>query len=676
MADNDEDLYDEFGNYIGPDLDSSSEEDSSSDDESDASSRGGAQGDDDVASDVSDDNKQLVEHDGMGEEEATAAPSNAIVLHEDKVHYPSASEVYGEGVRTAVLDEDAMDIDVPIIEPPKTKTFSFVHEKAEEVGTTTTSTTKDKNDEGGEDLVSDSYLATTLLMNETTVTRRCVALAGHLHHGKTTFVDLLLEQTKTNIDAFGPRAALESHNSNAGGSAAGGGGGGGGGPRYTDTLKAEHYRQMSIKSTPITLPLPDLRGKCHALTMIDCPGHTHFHDETVASFKAADGAVIAIDALEGIMMHTEMCIRQAISDGLPIVLVITKVDRLILECKLPPNDLYYKLRHLIDSVNALIQNNTIVVTQKHGAIRRAGYPKLSPDRGNVAFSSGMHGWCFTLDGFANMYLDNAGGEDGLGKHLTPQEFAKRLWGDTYLNAETGLFERRPPTSSSKRTFVEYILEPLYKIYTACLGEKEDVVSKTLRSVGVLLSRDQLRSSARPLLRAACRRFFGVNCGYVDMIVRHIPSPAAAARGKVARCYTGPLDSPVATSMIKCDPRGPLMIHCVKLYAAPDGQSFSTFGRIYSGTIKPGDRVKVLGEAYSPDDDEDMALATVSTVSIPRGRRRTEVTMARAGNWVLLDGVDANISKTATITGAGSGSAFVDSEHNVQIFSPLKFPQVS
>jgi len=75
-------------------------------------------------------------------------------------------------------------------------------------------------------------------------------------------------------------------------------------------------------------------------------------------------------------------------------------------------------------------------------------------------------------------------------------------------------------------------------------------------------------------------------------IKHSPSPAAAARGKVARCYTGPLDSPVATSMIKCDPRGPLMIHCVKLYAAPDGQSFSTFGRIYSGTIKPGKNFQV------------------------------------------------------------------------------------
>ena len=134
-----------------------------------------------------------------------------------------------------------------------------------------------------------------------------------------------------------------------------------------------------------------------------------------------------------------------------------------------------------------------------------------------------------------------------------------------------------------------------------------------------------------------------------------PSPAAASKGKVARCYTGPLDSAPAKAMAKCDPRAPFVMHCVKLYAATDGQSFSAFGRIYSGVIKPGDRVKVLGEAYSPDDDEDMALATVSAVSIPRGRRRTDVSMARAGNWVMLDGIDANIAKTATIVSADSGS---------------------
>jgi U5 small nuclear ribonucleoprotein component len=91
----------------------------------------------------------------------------------------------------------------------------------------------------------------------------------------------------------------------------------------------------------------------------------------------------------------------------------------------------------------------------------------------------------------------------------------------------------------------------------------------------------------------------------------------------------------------------------------------------------GDRVKVLGEAYTPDDDEDMSFATVSSVWIPRGRSRTEVMMARAGNWVLLGGVDSGIVKTATIVGAGlSNFGGDDGDGEVHIFSPLKFPQVS
>lgn len=91
----------------------------------------------------------------------------------------------------------------------------------------------------------------------------------------------------------------------------------------------------------------------------------------------------------------------------------------------------------------------------------------------------------------------------------------------------------------------------------------------------------------------------------------------------------------------------------------------------------GDRVKVLGEAYTPDDDEDMSFATVSSVWIPRGRSRTEVMMARAGNWVLLGGVDSGIVKTATIVGAGSSNfGGDDGDGEVHIFSPLKFPQVS
>jgi len=217
MTDNDQqDLYDEFGNYIGPDLDDDS---SSSDDSSDASSPAGRDAPDDT-SDVSEDDisrdgggryqdgdDQLVLHGERGGENLGLAPgASAIVLHEDKVHYPSAEEVYGEGVRTAVLDEDTMDLEEPIVEPVKRKTFSLMRDENEEREAYGDGMIQ-KEDKKEDDLVSDRYLA-SLVANETTRTRRCVALVGHLHSGKTSLVDLLIEQTKVpSSKGFGPRHA-------------------------------------------------------------------------------------------------------------------------------------------------------------------------------------------------------------------------------------------------------------------------------------------------------------------------------------------------------------------------------------------------------------------------------------------------------------------------------------
>jgi U5 small nuclear ribonucleoprotein component len=126
-------------------------------------------------------------------------------------------------------------------------------------------------------------------------------------------------------------------------------------------------------------------------------------------------------------------------------------------------------------------------------------------------------------------------------------------------------------------------------------------------------------------------------------------------------------------MMKCDPKGKLVIHVCKLYSSQDGNAFNAFGRIYSGTVKPGQEVKVLGEGYVPDeDDEDMAVATVEAVSVPRGRSLTNVTLATAGNWVFLQGIDATIAKTATIVSMSETSTS-EEEESIHIFNPLKFP---
>ena len=55
-----------------------------------------------------------------------------------------------------------------------------------------------------------------------------------------------------------------------------------------------------------------------------------------------------------------------------------------------------------------------------------------------------------------------------------------------------------------------------------------------------------------------------------------------------------------------------------------------FGRILSGTVKPGDRVRVLGEAYTPEDEEDSAVAEVSNVWVYQARYRIPLTKALAG----------------------------------------------
>jgi U5 small nuclear ribonucleoprotein component len=80
-----------------------------------------------------------------------------------------------------------------------------------------------------------------------------------------------------------------------------------------------------------------------------------------------------------------------------------------------------------------------------------------------------------------------------------------------------------------------------------------------------------------------------------------------------------MDSPIATAMKTCDAQGPLMVQVAKLYTRDDASGFDAFGRVLSGTIQAGQRIAVLGETFSPDDQEDMALRNVSTLWIYESR---------------------------------------------------------
>jgi U5 small nuclear ribonucleoprotein component len=136
-------------------------------------------------------------------------------------------------------------------------------------------------------------------------------------------------------------------------------------------------------------------------------------------------------------------------------------------------------------------------------------------------------------------------------------------------------------------------------------------------------------------------------------------------------------------MKACDPDGKVMVQVAKLYHTTDAQSFRAFGRVLSGTLKKGMDIKVLGEGYSPEDEEDMMKAVVEDIWISESRwvRSKELHWQSfwgvgclryfiptdevpAGNLVLLGGVDASVTKTATL-------ASFDIEEDLHIFRPIK-----
>ncbi|RZR90880.1 hypothetical protein BHM03_00018880 [Ensete ventricosum] len=591
----DDSLYDEFGNYIGPEIESdvgsdasdASDDDASTGDKSPAGSAPSDDGDGGAASPGAAANGWITSAGGTDDMDVDAAASQ-IVLAEDKKYYPTAEEVYGEGVETLVMDEDEQPLEQPIIKPVRTLKF--------EVGVKDWST-----------YVSTEFLL-GLASNPSLV--RNVALVGHLQHGKTVFMDMLVEQTH-DISTFDVQN--ERH------------------MRYTDTRIDEQERRISIKAVPMSLVLEDSNAKSYLCNIMDTPGHVNFSDEMTAALRLADGAVLVVDAAEGVM-----------------------VDRLITELKLPPTDAYFKLRHTLEAINDLISSCSTTV---------GGTQMVDPVAGNVCFASANAGWSFTLQSFAKLYLKLHG------IPFDSVKFASRLWGDMYYHPDQRVFKKKPPMAGGERSFVQFILEPLYKIYSQVIGEHKKSVEATLAELGVTLSNAAYKLNVKPLLRLACRSVFGSATGFTDMLVQHIPSARDAAMKKVEHIYTGPQDSYVAEAMKNCDPYGPLMINITKLYPKSDCSVFDAFGRVYSGTIQTGQTLRVLGEGYSPEDEEDMTVKEVTKLWVYQARYRIPISKAPAGSWVLIEGVDASIMKTATLCPWNM-------DEDVYIFRPLRFNTLS
>jgi len=499
---------------------------------------------------------------------------------------------------------------------------------------------------------------TSLLSTPSSI--RNVAFVGHLHHGKTSLCDMLIEQTHT--QSWNQRKQK----------------------RYTDTRKDEQQRGLSIKSTAFSAVLQAISGKSLLVNGVDTPGHPNFSDQMVASLQVADAAVIVVDCVEGVLQGTENAIRAAVRQGLPLVLVLNKLDRLVLELRLPPADAYFKLAYVISEVNAIAA----------GAAPSEGLKPspLDPAAGNVLFGSAKHKWLFSLESFAHMYLQRAAGDSPTGgasagavasgggsaagaSSVSPPALARRLWGDFYVDCPTGRFVRSAGAGASASgqpgaapmSFVHFILEPIYKLYGQIVGEDTKTLTRTLNKLGLHVSRGEARADTNVLIARIFAQWLGSARGLVTAIADFAPSPVESAAFRVPRVWSGDLESSTGKALLACDSSGPLVINIVQQVASADGERLLAFGRVWSGQVLPDQQVRILGEGYSEEDTEESYTAIVKSVAVSQGRYAVESTGMPAGCLVLLDGLAGVIKKTATVVHP-AGVAGADSVPAV--FRPL------
>lgn len=451
---------------------------------------------------------------------------------------------------------------------------------------------------------------------------RNMSVIAHVDHGKSTLTDSLVSRAGIISAAKAGEA------------------------RFTDTRQDEQDRCITIKSTAISLyaHLPneeDLKdipqkteGNDFLINLIDSPGHVDFSSEVTAALRVTDGALVVVDCVEGVCVQTETVLRQALAERIKPVCIINKVDRALLELQVSKEDLYQSFSRTIESVNVIIATYFD---------KTLGDVQVYPYKGTVAFGSGLHGWGFTVRQFALKYAKKFG--------VDRNKMMERLWGDNYFNPKTKKWTKNGTYEGEQleRAFNQFILDPIFRIFSAVMNFKKDEVNTLLGKLDIKLKKDDQELEGKALLKVVMRTFLPAADALLEMMVIHLPSPVTAQKYRAETLYEGPPDDEACVGIRDCDPKAPLMLYVSKMVPTSDKGRFYAFGRVFAGTVRSGLKVRIQGPNYTPGKREDLFIKAIQRTILMMGRAIEPIEDVPAGNIVGLVGVDQFLLKSGTLT---------------------------
>ncbi|KAI1839889.1 hypothetical protein JX266_013902 [Neoarthrinium moseri] len=425
---------------------------------------------------------------------------------------------------------------------------------------------------------------------------RNICILAHVDHGKTSLTDALIA---TN-GIISPKMA--------------------GKIRYLDSRPDEQLRGITMESSAISLYFSMLRRsapdaapvpKEYLINLIDSPGHIDFSSEVSTASRLCDGAIVLVDAVEGVCSQTVTVLRQTWIEKLKPILVINKMDRLITEWKMTPGEAYLHLSKLVEQVNVVLGSffqgermeedlnwrermdervAAAVAKEAELASQATETDELqfqerddeeiyfAPEKNNVIFSSAIDGWAFTVRQFASLY------EKKLGIKRNIME--KVLWGDFYLDPKTKkvLGRKHLKGRNLKPMFVQLVLEQIWAVYAATTGGDSgrgdpSLLEKITKSLNITIPPHIARSRDPRLLQSTVfASWLPLSTALLVSVVESLPSPIAAQAERLPELLE---DSPGSTHIdptikdamvnFKTSKSSPVVAYVSKMVSVPESE---------------------------------------------------------------------------------------------------------
>ncbi len=262
---------------------------------------------------------------------------------------------------------------------------------------------------------------------------RNIGTAAHIDHGKTTLSDNLIAGAgMMSEDLAGKQLML-------------------------DFDEQEQARGITINAANASM-VHKYNGNEYLINLIDTPGHVDFGGDVTRAMRALDGCIILVCAVEGIMPQTETVIRQALKERVRPVLFINKVDRLINELKVSPEEMQKKFVTIITEVNRRIISQLPEPLNKEWQVKA--------EDGTVAFGSAFHNWAVNVPSMKRTGINFA----------KVYEYCKN-------NDQKTLAKKAPVHEVLLNMVIEHVPNPLeaqkIRIPVIWKGDKESEVGKAM-----------------------------------------------------------------------------------------------------------------------------------------------------------------------------------------------------